>query len=322
MLLFTALAGLFTIWAWPSQKGLIDRLDGKIAGLYSGRYTSRLDHASSLLASGKSAESKKEFEAIVAELSGVDKEETLAYVYGRALSHLFSISRDEQDLRRGLAYAKALVELEPNDYGYWLNYAVALENSGARGDAIKAYYRAYAIAPQSLAATRAMSKVFFDEKKDAEARGVIAGYFEANRATQVYAYFAGGGEGFSKSKMGSATSVITGRRQAFRVPVGSAGVERMRIDFRGLVDMDVELLSISIVTPDSTFVFPAGDIELATFGLNNTGVNRYETTGRGDMKLGFPIPGELRGAKVLAVSIEAVFSPKIPPDFSGVLRGS
>lgn len=321
-LLVTALAGLFTLWAWPSQKNLIDRLDAKIAAFYSGRYTSRLDAASSLLASGKSAESKKEFEAIVAELSGADKEEKLGHVYSRALGHLLSISRDERDWKSALSYSRALVAFETNDYGFWLDHADALDKNGKRGEAINALQRAYAIAPQSLVVSKALSAALIEEKRENEAAEAARGYMEANRAAQVYAYYAGSGEGFSKSRVGSATAVITGKRQAFRVPIGSSEVERMRIDFRGLVDMDVELFSISIVTPDSTIVFPAAGIDLSTFGLNQTGVNRYETTGRGDMKLGFPIPGELRGAKILAVSIEAVFSPKIPPDFSGVLRGS
>lgn len=316
MLLLTALAGLFTIWAWPSQKGLIDQLDGKIASFYSGRYTSRLDHASSLLASGKSAESKKEFEAIVAELSGVDKEEKLGHVYGRALSHLLSISRDERDWKGALAWAKALVDLEPNDYGYWLDYAVALDKNGKRGDAINAMQRAYAIAPQSLVVTTALASALIDEKRVGEAREVARGYVEANRAAQVYAYYAGSGEGFSKSKAGTATSVITGKRQVFRVPVGSDGVERMRIDFRGLLDMELELFSISLITAGSIVELPAEDMELSTFGLEQRGANRYDLTGKGDVRLGFPIPGELRGAKILAVSVEAVFTPKIPAELS------
>ncbi|HAO92943.1 MAG: hypothetical protein A2X93_03570 [Deltaproteobacteria bacterium GWC2_56_8] len=321
-LLFAALSGLFTLWAWTSRKDLIARLDNKLYSLYVNRYTSRLDRASSLLSSGNADGAKKELEALASVLASVDKEETLAFAYGRALGLLLSISRDGRDWTGALAYAKALVDLEPNDFSCWLDYAEALDRNGMRGDAVKAYYRAHSIAPQSLSAARSLAYTLSDENRDAEAREVLSGYIDANRAAQVYAYHAVSGEDFSKSRVGAATAVITGRRQTFRPPVARAGIERMRIDFRGLIDMEVEIYSISIITPDATFVLPAETLDLATFGLKPTGVNRYELAGKGDMRLGFTMPAELQTASILAVSVEAVFTPKPPPDLSGFIRGS
>ncbi|MBI2412106.1 MAG: hypothetical protein HYV24_02725 [Deltaproteobacteria bacterium] len=310
-LFFFALIGIIALWAWPSQKGLIDRLDGKIAAYYSGRYASRLDAASSLLASGKSAESKKEFEAIVTELSGVDKEEKLGHAYSRALGSLLSISKDEQGWKGALAYSRALVDFEPNDYGFWLDHAEALDKNGKREEAITAMQRAYAIAPQSLVVTKALSAALIDEKRGAEAVETARGYMDANRAAQVYAYYAGPGEGFSKSRVGSATAVITGKKQVFRVPIGSAGVERLRIDFRGLLDMELELSSISLMANGAQIELPIEGLELSTFGLEQRSAKRYDLTGKGDVRIGFTLPGGLRGAKITAVSVEAVFTPKL-----------
>lgn len=320
-LLFTAALGLFALWAWPSQKGLIDRLDGKIAAYYSGRYTSRLDSASALIASGKIAEAKKELETIGDELSGVDKEEKLGHVYSRAVGHLLSISKDEQDWKAALAYSRALVDFEPNDYGFWLDHAEALDKNGRMEEAIIAMQRAYAIAPQSLVVTKALSAALIDEKRGTEAGEVARGYMDANRAAQVYAYYAGSGEGFSKSRVGSATAVITGKRQVFRVPVGSAGVERLRIDFRGLLDMELELSSFSLIANGVSVELPVEGLELSTFGLEQRSAKRYDLTGKGDVRIGFTLPEGLRGAKILAVSVEAVFTPK-PPDMLPIPAGT
>ncbi len=312
LFLFFSLAGLLTLWVWTARKDLVERIDRRVLSAYEARYNSRFERAASLLRASKVEEAKKELEGLAASLSDVHKLDTLTPVYTRTLGTLLSVAVEEKEMEKALAYAKALVDFDPRAYSFWLNYAYVLDNNGRRDEAVKAFYEAYSLAPQSLQAASSLAKALSYSGKTAEAKEVLKGYMEANRGAQVYAYYAGPGEGFTEQKMGGATIAITGRPQSFSMPVKGPGIEKVRIDFLGLLDMNVEFVSFTLVTDEGGQRFTPGDIVLSTAGLSRTGPNTYAMTGKGEFKVGFAMPQELRGAALKAVEVEAALTAQAP----------
>lgn len=306
------MAGFFTLWAWTSQEDLVDSLDKKIQSIYENRYTSRFDRAASLLAAGKASEGRNELEALASALSDRGKEDLFGDLRARALESLYTSSVAEKDWKGALRYSKALVDYDPKYFLSWLNYSYALDKNGAKDGSLKALYEAYRIAPQSLDAARALSTVLYNSGKTTEAKEVIRGYIGANRATQIYAYYAGKGEAFQNSRMGGATEVVTGRRQTFVMPVNSPGASVLRIDFSGLLDADLALHSFYLITPEGAVAIAPESVKLSTYGLERTGMNTYGQNVIGDIRLGFELPDELKNRRFTAVALEATVTVRTP----------
>jgi len=322
-LFLCTIAALLTLFVWTTRADLVERVDDRARAMYPGSYNERLADAKKLLAAGKTDEAEKSLRSLAKSLSGVDKQETLGVVYASTLMNLYTIAAGRGDFGPAVRYARALLDFNSNDYEYWIKYAYVLDRSGKGEESVKALKRAYAIAPQSLRAASALATVLFNSGQKAEARAVVRGYISANRATQSYAFFAHGGEGFSPDRAGGATEVITGERQTFRMPVQSSGVEKFRIDFHGIVDMDMKVFSVTFFTPQGDVVVGADSLALNTFGLRRTAAPfTYELTDRGDLRIGFAVPAPLRDRLIKAVAIDAAFTGRIPPEMRFILGSS
>jgi len=321
-LFLCTIAALLTFFTWTTRVDLVERADDRARAIYPSSYNGRLAEAKKLLAAGKTDEAEKSLRSLATSLSDVDKQETLGAVYASTLMSLYTVAEGRGDFGPAEKYARALLDFNSNDFEYWIKYAYALDRSGKGEESLKALRRAYAIAPQSLRAATALATVLFNRGQKAEARAVVRGYISANRATQSYAFFAHGGEDCSPVRAGGATEVITGERQTFRMPVQSSGVEKFRIDFHGIVDMDLKVFSFTFFTPEGDVVVGADSLALNTFGLRHTGELTYELTERGDLRIGFAVPASLKDRLIKAVAIDAAFTRRIPPELNFILGSS
>lgn len=307
VLLCVALLALSVYLIWSLNPSLIDKADAYIVERHFGQYARSLSNARALLAESRLDEAKVVLDSLLKDLGEVKKQDRRAQYYAEAEDLLLYISSRNGDHAASLAAARKLTEFDPNHYNHWLNLAYMLNSGGERTKAIDALRKAFRIAPASIQTAEPLSTLLFEEGKKDEAREVIKGFLAANRGGSVAVLHAGEGKEFSPDKTSRLISLaFTGKTERLRLPVGSSGVERLRVELPQLPDLNVRVDSIALATETGS---ESIDFRTLDYGLHDLSEDRegiLTVTGTRPY-IEFKLPAHLKEARIISIDLDASF---------------
>jgi len=319
-LLLTALAALASLWLWTARSGLVERLDERMFALYTSSYSSRYDDAIALLNAGKSKEGREALEGLLARLGTVRKQERLSPAYSAALKTLISIHGKEGNHERAVELSAKLVELDDRDYSCWLIHARNLEKVNKREEAIEALRAAFRIAPQSIEAAEALTSSLIRSGRTEEAAEAARVYAGANRGGNLALYYASE-ERPAPVKGGALNSTaFTGRAQSFVLPIGATGASRLMITMSGLMDTEVELISLFVDTPEGRERIDPEAVNFGVEELRPMGRSVWAATAGADPVVFFNLPRRLWTERLLTLELTAAFRPRLSDGLKGLLK--
>lgn len=319
LLLCTA-AALATLWTWQTSPATVDRLDSAIFEAYSDRYAGPYNEARALMEASDTEGAERILNELLEDMGTVHRWSRLARVYSATVEALIEISEERGDAERSVELSRRLVELDPNDYRYWLDHARHLNGLGDRNKAVDALFRAHRIAPHLLDTAAPLTGLLLEADRPEEAAEVVDGYLGANRGGTVALLHFPGGRGGAPTPLSELRSVSfnTGARR-FVLPVGeegAGGVSTLLVGFEHLRDAEIRVRSIRFLTPGGRMVEtrPAflrfGGVDVAARG---GGV--FTVTGPSPAVY-FDLPPAIAGRELEAVEMVVEFRPLLPGDLS------
>jgi tetratricopeptide (TPR) repeat protein len=320
LLAITVLA-VATVLAWTWQKERIDEWDSGAFAAFQKRFTSGFEEAMGLLSAGKIDEGRRALEELRALMGDVKGQDRLAVINAAAIESLVNVYDRLGEPEKALMHSEELIKLNPNHYRFWLTYAFQLEKNELRKEAIDALFRAYRIAPHSLKAASALSEVLFHESRRQEAREVLRGYLDANRGGMVALSVERKGKTPESTETTLASVAFTGTRQAFAFPVEAAGGASFTFRLHQVMDLNVEITGLSVVTPKGRRSAGLDAIDFRATDMARTGRTAFAITGE-NPSVSFALPEELGRMDIKAIEIEAVFTPSFPERLAFLLRGA
>jgi len=320
VLLLMALMALASLWLWTTGSGLVDRLDERVFNAYASSYSSRYEDAIALLDAGKTKESIEALEALLARFGTVRKQERLARAYSTALKTLITLHGKEGDYERAAGLSAKLVDLDPMDYSFRLIHAKTLARLEKPEEAIEALRAAFGIAPQSLEAATALTNSLVRSGMAKEAADVARTYAGANRAGNLTLYYASE-ERPEPVKGGSLNGVaFTGRAQKLVLTIGVADISRLMVTMSGLMDTEVELVSLFVVTPEGREQVDPEEVNFGVEDLSPLGRSVWAAAAGTSPVIFFNLPDRLWTGKLLTLEMTAAFRPRVTQGLAGLLR--
>jgi tetratricopeptide (TPR) repeat protein len=320
LLAVTVLAAV-TILAWTWQKERIDEWDRGIFAAFQKRFTSGFEEAMGLLSAGKIDEGRRALEELRALMGDVKGQDRLVVLNTAAIESLVNVYDRLGEPEKALMHSEELIRLKPNHYRFWLTHAFQLEKSGKRKEAIDALFMAYRIAPHSLKAAGALAEVLFRESRRREAREVLRGYLDANRGGMVALVVERKGKTHELTETTLASVAFTGTRQAFAFPVKAAGGASFTFRLHQVMDLNVEITDLSVVTPSGRRSAGLDAINFSAMDMARTGRTAFSITGE-NPSVSFGLPEEFARMEIKAIEIEAVFTPNFSERLAFLLRGA
>lgn len=313
-LLLFSLAAFFFLWMWTGHTDLVSKIEKSAFGSYEKRYQAEYQRALELFNASRLDESRQALEGMLSRMGTVRKQDRLASTYPAVAQLLLQISERQGRHEDSVRLSKSLLDLDANNYIFWLEHARYLEKAGRTGEAIEAFGAAFRIAPHSGRAASALSDALYRYGRKTEAEEALKDYLGSNRMVNIMFQYGAPGDLEPRTAYYPAVA-LTGKDQAFRVPASGSGVARVIALLGNFEDLSVRLVSMTMVTDSGRKAIDAP--ELSTNGLEQTGEGSYAASG-GSPALIMDLPEDIDWEGAAALEIRLAFAPNLPQGLSSL----